>query len=154
MKKNLFKFTILSFIFLGIMILLMFIPLGDYGDFDNISVIYLSQTHVRALLPKVLNLGVLLYPIGVAVFTILIVLKGVKNIILSKNENDVLNYNANTKFLWILLILAIWGWINSFLLFGQGDGNFVAIGMATLAYLVPVIALMIVNKKLKKVTKK
>ncbi len=150
MKKKLFVLSILSLVFVALMFILMFIPMGSSSTTDNETYSIFGAATFNFLAFSFLNAGLRLYPIVALVFAIFIVIRSIKNFKISKSEEEPTQTKYSIKCLWILFIIAFYGWVAAFLDLGQGEGDMVGIIKATIFFLVPVIAIMVVNGKLKK----
>ena len=155
MKKKLFVLSVLSLVLVVVMFALMFIPMtnGDAG-FDGIkSFTIFNVIKFAFVAPSFFSFG-FAYPIIALIFAVFIVMRAIKNIILSKKEDETDGKKFSVRCLWILLVVAFYGWLNAFLVLGKGEGDMPGIIKAAIFYFIPVIALMVVNGRLKKLTTK
>lgn len=150
MKKKLFVLSILSLVFTALMFILMFIPISPSRttDIKVFSIFNIAIYNFLAFIP--LKLGANFYPIAALIFAVFIVMRSIKNIKIAKSEEEPTETKYSIKCLWILFILAFYGWIFAFADLGNGEGDFPGITRALIFYLVPVIAIMVVNGRLKK----
>lgn len=152
MKKKLFVLSILSLIFVVLMFAFMFIPMAEKSntyDIEGAFSIFNFATYSFFAFTG-LNAGAHLYPVVALVFAVFIVIHAIKNIKMSKSEEELKGTRYSVKCLWILFIVALYGWVGAFIDLGTGVGDMVGMTKALVFYLVPVIAIMIVNGKLKK----
>ena len=152
MKKKLFSLIVAQLVFVGLMLFFYFLPLEKEAYMWNFSLAYLMAG--AKIFASPLYYGVALHPIFALLFTVLIILKAIKIIKYTKSEDAEKPNRLHTKFLWILVVLAILYFITLFILFGQGDGDWAGIFKSLVYCLVPAIGLGVTNKKLKKLNKK
>ncbi|MGN1040108.1 MAG: hypothetical protein ACI4QL_01620 [Candidatus Fimimonas sp.] len=156
--KKLSKLSITLIILSAITLVLLFVPMRVTVYPDNNSVAESAFTWLTYIISIQYvawwQLPTVVYPIVAALFAVIIVIKSIRNIKLAKTENPVLPKVAHTRCLFILLIFAIWGFGINFFNFGFGEGDWGAIGMAVVVYLLPVILLMVFNSQCKKLYKK
>ena len=155
MKKKLFILSVLSLVFVGIMFAVMFIPITTEDvNFDGL---FNGVFNIFNLIPYAFNgisffsLG-FAYPIIALLFVIFVVIRAIKNIKLSKSEEEIAGKKLSVKNFGVIILFTLYGWFDAFLCVGYDDGDILGIVNTILFYFVPVIALMVINSKLKKLT--
>lgn len=152
MKKKLFTLSIVSFAILAFALVMLFIPFGgvDKDEVEMFSASFVfSADELEDLFDDPLVMMFLFYPVSLIVSTLLVTLANLNHMKASKEEG-VPTYRKSYTNLVATFLFGLLAWGISIAMFLEYD-NF-AIGAfvySPLVYLVPSIALLIINSKIK-----
>lgn len=154
MKKKLFTLSIVSFVILAFALVMLFIPFKGIDDEEielfSASVVF-SADWLEDLFEDPFVMILFLYPVSLFFTALLVTLANLKHMKASKEEG-VPAYKKSYTNLVATLIFGLLGWSFSIIPFVEFDNFAVGIFVYTpIVYIIPTIALMIVNGKIKEI---
>ena len=154
MKKKLLTLSITSLVFIAFAVVMLFVPFTfeDKGEMQSFfaTMYFLDAEEIADIIEEVVTLPLLIYPIAVVVTAIFVVKTAIKNIKFAKNEGVALPKKVSTNLIF-LLIVGILAWALSIVFFIDENQVLGAFVYAPFVYVIPTIALMIVNGEMKTV---
>lgn len=153
MKKKLLTLSIVQLVFVAFAIIMLFIPFTVHekeSDWNFMACTYLfdTETLLDILTDEPMLLPLPLYPVEVIITAIVLIFASVKTIKLATDKITTLPKKAHTNCI-LMLIIGILAWCFSIVIFLDENEVMGAFVYGPLVYLLPAIALMIVNGEIK-----